>query len=401
MKKIFSFVCIAAISLLALSCQKGGSQMPEKYQPATPLSYEGPGAVEFTSEGGSSHLIVSSSAAVEATSSAAWLQVEISGKNVYLTAPANETLIARYSTLTLVSGGKSRDVQVKQYGVTSDYLWDDEYEFPYTGGEINLKHHPTTATVRVQVEGKDWISVAVGAESLDITIAKNDATEAREGSVTWSAGEDVRVMAIKQAANPGGGGGGGGESGEVIFFEDFESDAPDWLFGDLDQDGYGWSIADFDGVLVHSGSCALLSNSYVNNVGAVEPDNWAFTPAIDFTSGNYLSFWVGAQDPDWYEEHLAVYVMASIPETAADIDALTPVWEKTLSTPDMTQIVVAIPADMANKSGYVAFRHYDCTDMFEINLDDVAVTVGEPSAAPIFSAPSVHSTALSPLARRK
>ena len=100
---------------------------------------------------------------------------------------------------------------------------------------------------------------------------------------------------------------------------------------------------------------------------------------------------------------LPVVVCAELllPETAADIDALTPVWEKTLSTPDMTQIVVAIPADMAGKSGYVAFRHYDCTDMFEINLDDVAVTVGEPSAAPIFSAPSVHSTALSPLARRK
>ena len=415
MKKIFSIVCMAAFVLLAVSCLKEGSQLPEKYQPATPLSYEGPGAVEFTSEGGSSHLVIDSSSPVEASSSAAWLAVEVSGRNVYLTAPANETLIARYSTLTLVSGGKSRDVQVKQYGVTSDYLWEAEYEFAYTGGELHLKNHPTAATVRVQVEGKDWISVVLGSESLDVTVAKNPDGEAREGSITWSAGEDVRVLAIKQAANPnpgGGGGGGGGDEpggdGNVLFSEDFEDVAAlgEWSLLDVDGDSYCWDYA--NNIASHSGSGILCSASYVNNVGALTPDNWVLTPAISLETDNYISFWVAAQDPDWDGEHYGVYVSTALPETYADLDNFQELYAATnpVANPyeeeiipfsteegpvDITwqRIAVKIPSDFDNKDVYIGIRHFDCTDMFILDLDDVMVTKGLPAKTNASSVSSV------------
>ena len=52
MKKIFTFASIALIALTALSCRKATQEVPAKYQTTPKLEFEGPGALEFKSEGG-------------------------------------------------------------------------------------------------------------------------------------------------------------------------------------------------------------------------------------------------------------------------------------------------------------------------------------------------------------
>lgn len=401
MKKRISIIFLAAAAaLLTVSCQKGGSQLPEKYKPAASLAYEGPGAVEFTTDGGTNHLTVITQDPVEATLSSNWLTLEVSGRYVYLTAPENNTLNTRYATLTLTSGGKTRDVQVKQYGITVDYMWQPAYEIPYGGGTLNLKHHPTQATVRVQVEGKEWISVELEEGALIVSVAKNPENAVREGSVTWTAGEDVRAFAVKQAASPGGGGGGGGEGG-VLFSEDFENvDAlGEWLLIDLDGDGDYWAYSqDF---AAHSGVGVLYSRSYDNNSGPLTPDNWVFTPAIALSSSdNYLSFWVCPQDGAYPKEHYGVYVTKTDPQSLTNpVSGCTLILEGTLtvgaSTPGYVQTeagayenhVVKIPSDFDGATVYIAFRHFDCTDWFYLNLDDVSVTQGAPAASSYVPAP--------------
>ena len=173
---------------------------------------------------------------------------------------------------------------------------------------------------------------------------------------------------------------------EYLYLEGFEEGAEGWSFFDADGDGNDWEVSNANGVRVHTGAAVLASASYINNQGALTPDNWAFTPAIQLTRDNYLSFWVVAQDPSWSAEHYAVYItdVAPTADNLNDCTVLIPETEFPNGSPIETgadnyqRIAVKIPASFEGKAVYVGFRHFNCTDMFRLNLDDVGITNGEP-----------------------
>ena len=134
----------------------------------------------------------------------------------------------------------------------------------------------------------------------------------------------------------------------------------------------------------------MSSASYDNpSFSALSPDNWAVTPAIQLSAvSNYLSFWVGAQDPSYPEEYYAVYITTD-EQPSPDADGYTLLMGEILgtTTPFEThdnsnryayRYVVKIPAEFDGETVHLAFRHYNCTDMYRINLDDVYVTETRP-----------------------
>lgn len=177
-----------------------------------------------------------------------------------------------------------------------------------------------------------------------------------------------------------------------VYNENFEdiNTLSEWLAFDADGDGNNWGYSNT--YAAHSGAGVIYSASYDNNSGALTPDNWIVSAPINFTEDNYLSFWVAAQDPAWNKEHYAVYFFAEAPETVADLVNGVKVHEATIPEGDAAQeetpdgdhlwqrFVIAVPADFAGKTGYVAFRHFESTDMYIMNIDDVAVTEGNPVA---------------------
>ena len=167
---------------------------------------------------------------------------------------------------------------------------------------------------------------------------------------------------------------------------DFEDGADDWTFIDNDGDGYNWFINDTEEGS-NSGTNYLASASYINNLGALEPDNWAFTPRVQLTEGNYLSFWVRGQDPNWQNEHYAVYIAKGSP--MGELATLIP--ETIFPNGDYVEIgldgyyqhhIVQIPAEYDNEVVCIAFRHFNCSDMFWLNIDDVSITEEYPYQAP-------------------
>ena len=100
-------------------------------------------------------------------------------------------------------------------------------------------------------------------------------------------------------------------------------------------------------------------------------------------NGGTLTFWVCAQDAGYAAEHYAVY--ASTGGNAAT-DFVNPLMEETLTAksevlyPEAVrgsrtqgtwyQKTVQLPAG----TKYVAFRHFDCTDQFWLNVDDVKIS---------------------------
>ena len=153
---------------------------------------------------------------------------------------------------------------------------------------------------------------------------------------------------------------------------DFEEGAEGWTMIDADGDGFEWLHVANDGNKSHSGSGVMTSISYNNTNGsALTPDNWLVSPevALDGT----LTFWAVGQDLNYAAEHFAVYASTGDPTNTASFVEIMP---ETVATGEITEYTVDLTA-YAGQKGYIAFRHFNCTDMFRLNIDDVTITVPE------------------------
>ena len=153
----------------------------------------------------------------------------------------------------------------------------------------------------------------------------------------------------------------------------FETDpfAEGWTIRDEDGDGYNWEWMEGSGsdYNVYEGTHCMASASYQNSAfgggTALNPDNWLISPA--FTAGSTVTFWYAGQDPNYAAEPFGVYVIAN--GTASD--------ELGHFTASNTYQQGSVDiSDFAGQTVQVAFRHYDITDMFRLNLDLVEADAG-------------------------
>ena len=204
-------------------------------------------------------------------------------------------------------------------------------------------------------------------------LGQNDATD-----VEIIPGGGVTPTPVPPTPAPGGNTGWG-----------FETDpfAEGWTIRDDDGDGYNWEWMDASGsnYNVYEGTHCMASASYQNSAfgggTALNPDNWLISPA--FTAGSTVTFWYAGQDPNYAAETFGVYVIAN--GTTSD--------ELAYFTASNTYQQGSVDiSDFAGQTVQVAFRHYDVTDMFRLNLDLVEAEAGgeppvPPTDAPITEAP--------------
>ena len=156
-------------------------------------------------------------------------------------------------------------------------------------------------------------------------------------------------------------------------FED-EDQAAEFTFVDADGDGKGWAWINSK-VKTHSGNGIMYSMSYDNAIGAMTPDNWIITPKVKL--GGQVSFWACSQETDanYANEKFQVYVYAGDEWTS--VDEFTAVSDVYTTTVDYQEYTV----DLSDYEGlgYIAIRHYDCTDQFWLDIDDMTVTVPDAS----------------------
>ena len=185
---------------------------------------------------------------------------------------------------------------------------------------------------------------------------------------------------------------------DAVFSVSFEGDDyADWSIIDADGDGNNWMILDqiadgLDWNPGHTGVASATSASYTQGAGALTPDNYLVSPQVPL--GGTLSFWACAQDPDWAAEKFGVAVSTTGNSSAADFTTLQS-WTMTAKglgsrTTDTRaggtrmgnwyQYTVDLSA-YAGQTGYVAIRHYGCTDMFRLNVDDIVLTAASSGRA--------------------
>jgi hypothetical protein len=168
---------------------------------------------------------------------------------------------------------------------------------------------------------------------------------------------------------------------QLIYFENFDEEGAidSWTMYDEDGDTDNWSVIQFN-----EGTPVLVSYSwYANQV--LTPDNWAVTPAISLSGQDgstplTLSWRVSGTDPDYADENYTVYVA-----TENSVEALS------ASTTFFNEIVTDNgPAGLdtlylktlditafAGQTIYVAFRHHESSDVYNIIIDEVMVYAGQ------------------------
>lgn len=202
----------------------------------------------------------------------------------------------------------------------------------------------------------------------NITV-KPDVTTA---TVTWKGESESYVVRYRKPA-----------SAEKLFFEDFESGLGDWTTYDVDGDGNNWYVTqngsdDNNGNPRGFDAYHATSASYVNNTGALYPDNWLVSPEVELQGT--LSVWLRGQDPNWAGEHFAVYVSTE-GKTVENFlaDEANCVIPETVAQNILTEYTADLSGFKGQK-GYIAIRHFNISDMFMLNLDNVALLGDEVEA---------------------
>lgn len=182
----------------------------------------------------------------------------------------------------------------------------------------------------------------LAADAMPTDLAVNNATR-DSGYATWNGVQESYNLRYRKNT----------------FFENFDSGVPStWTTIDNDCDNHNWFAPD-------NGNC-VASESYNNSVGALTPDNWLITPQV--TLGELVTFDAWGQDPGYYSEVFSVLV-STTGTAVADFTAITP---DITATIDRTTYSFDV-SQYAGQQGYVAIRHYNCSNYYRLNVDNFAI----------------------------
>ena len=173
-----------------------------------------------------------------------------------------------------------------------------------------------------------------------------------------------------------------------------------WTTIDADGDGYTWVLgSEAEGIYLYEGTRLagygrngsadmVVSGSYSSMAGALTPDNYLVSPK--FKLGAPMKFYASALDAEYPAERFGVYVSTESNTSPDDFQPVSEEWEMTASR------VVSQPAGARNlfrgpkkvqgrwyeytvdlsayegQEGYVAIRHFDSTDNFLLDIDDIS-----------------------------
>ena len=290
-----------------------------------------------------------------------------SGNAIEIVAP-NGLVVA---SLTITSGSTASGTVALCHGIEYTIRWKvgsypGECSYTLTGpdGAEIVKgtggtSNTTLTTYMLPAPGQGMVK---NVEVTDIT--------ATTANVNWDGEQETYNVRYRTAGYPG---------GEIEGFEyglasgEFPTESG-WTTIDADGDGNSWYIfAPSDAIdgngnpTVFDGAC-MTSASYMQN--ALTPDDWLISPQVKLDGT--LSFQVRAQDPSYAAEHYAVYVSVGDP---TDLTSFVELLPEAVSTGTYQEITADLSA-YEGQMGYIAFRHFNCTDMFRLNIDNVTITYG-------------------------
>ena len=162
---------------------------------------------------------------------------------------------------------------------------------------------------------------------------------------------------------------------------DFEDGLQGWTIVDTDDDGYNWEHDTEVGG--HGGSTGIVhSQSYYSDGHGnhpLYPDNWLISPQV--TLGGSFSLWARVEYYD--SDHFAILVST----TNTGSFTLLGEWDLPIYNNNWKQFSVDLSA-FAGQTGYIAVRHYNCSDQYYISVDDFELNTGAAIEMPVTITPA-------------
>ena len=118
MKRLF---LISVFSVLALLSGCKGEDYGSLYAPKDPVEILEGASPVFPAEGGEATIVVNASGRLLASSSKEWLETDVNGGEVTLTAAANPEIMSRYAEVIIIEGKKQSTVYVQQFGASTKF----------------------------------------------------------------------------------------------------------------------------------------------------------------------------------------------------------------------------------------------------------------------------------------
>ena len=200
------------------------------------------------------------------------------------------------------------------------------------------------------------------------------------------------------------GGGPGPQPGQGDAFSvDFEAGMPaGWNVIDANNDTWTWCLTSnipstwtyYAGMSLdwyRSGTNAICSGSYINGVGALNPDEYLVTPQVNIANGSTFSFWAAATDASYAADHFGVYVSDNGTSDWTLVNEWTLTAKSAVKAGDLrasrdgngtrlgTWYNYSVDLSAFAGQKYIAIRHFNCTDQYIMCVDDIELTNGAKS----------------------
>lgn len=190
MKKIATLIILALSAFGSVSC----SDDP-KYEATAKLTIVESSLI-IPCEGGNGYVKLEDGADAKAVSSASWLSVNVQGSTVVLTAPENESLESRYSTVTISSPKGSATVTAQQFGTQSVDFSPSDITAGYRAARFSF---PYKYSSKIEASATaSWIKVETTDTELVVSLEENAGNEARTGQVNWKLGGNAGTIQVTQ-----------------------------------------------------------------------------------------------------------------------------------------------------------------------------------------------------------
>lgn len=229
-----------------------------------------------------------------------------------------------------------------------------------------VKVRPATNEAEKWSDEITFTTLEAYSRPADVAASNVTATKA---DITWTGTADSYNLRYREA--PLGG----------TLTTDFEdSSLGEWTTIDADGDGFCWDLTTNLGSFSHHNESAdcVTSGSYDPNAGALNPDNYLVSPQV--LLGGSITFWACAQDASYAAEHFGVAVSTT---SNTNPSAFTTIQEWTMTsagTPSSRRKAAGTWGEYtvdlsayAGQTGYVAIRHFNCSDFFYLNIDDITI----------------------------
>lgn len=167
---------------------------------------------------------------------------------------------------------------------------------------------------------------------------------------------------------------------------DFEDDGMSgWTALDVDGDEHNWMrstvlMSGYD-ITPHSGEDMLSSESFFqDSYLPLNPDNWLVSPEVPL--GGTFTMWACAQDADYLAEHFGILVSTTSNTDTASFTMLNE-WTIELTRDESPWVSYSVDLSAyAGQTGYIAVRHFNCTDQYYLNVDDFSLTYDDVPVIP-------------------